>query len=175
MTRYGYSSIAFLLSAVIGLAPPVLAQDEPEEQDPVQQAQEERLDGLFIRDEEPDQLNREEWLAGREARRKEFMEKHPEAAARLEQRRAEMEKRRAEFAEKYPEAAAEMDTWREEERTRREQHRAEMEKRREEFANKYPEAVAEMKTWREQERTRRNAIRQQRLPGREPGLRRERH
>lgn len=120
----------FLLSSL------VIAQDD----------QEERLNGLFVQDEDD---------AEREARRAEFEKNNPEAAARMKQRRAEMEANRAEFEAKYPEAAAEMKAWREEGKTEGEQHRAEMESRRAEFQSKYPEAAAEMKAMRQADQVKR--------------------
>jgi len=132
MSKQLLNSIVIVGGLVTGFVPAalVLAQDD----------QEERLNGLFVPDE--DQLTREE-------RRAEFAKNNPEAAARMEQRRAEMEQRQAEFAAKYPEAAAEMQSWREQGKTEREQQRAEMESRRAEFETKYPEAAAEMRSMRE--------------------------
>lgn len=122
-----------LWSIVAGFVPisQVIAQDDAE--------QIERLDGLFVPDEDD-----------METRRAEFEKNNPEAAARMQERREEMEAKRAEFGAKYPEAAAEMKGWREADKANREQQKAAMEARRKQFVEKYPDAAAELRNRRAQ-------------------------
>jgi len=174
MTRYALRNIVFLCTIGTGFipVPMLMAQDDMGEQ----QLQEERLDDLFIGDNTAQDVTPEERMAERVARRAEFEKNHPEAAARLEERRAAMEKRRAEmeaqrkaFEEKYPDAVVEMKAWREEDKSRREQNRVEMETRRADFEAKYPDAAAEMKAMREAAMSRRNGLRDERVQRRHLG------
>lgn len=145
MTRHILRVSVIFCSMLAGVIPAttVFAQD-------VMEDQEERLDRLFVQDNDQD----------REARFAEFEKNNPEAAARMKEHRKEMESRRAEFAAKYPEAAAEMKAWKEADMAERKQNKADMDARRAAFESKYPEAAAEMKAAREQQQTAREQKRQ---------------